>query len=60
MKIETLYDIGDEIIDKNGEKKEVIGVHIWVSDYKQTERYYLGNDTWLTIKRDACEGRIKK
>ena len=51
MTVDVLYNIGDEITDMNGEKMEIKGVHIWVSDHRQTERYYLGDETWLTIKR---------
>ena len=50
MEIETLYKIGDKI-DVAGEKKTIIGCHIYVSDAVQTERYYLGKGVWLTIDR---------
>lgn len=51
MTLETLYNIGDKITDEHGEEREIVGVHIWVSNHKQTERYFVGNDTWITVKR---------
>ena len=51
MTIETLHNIGEFIPDKNGRTREILGVHIWMSGNKQTERYYFGNCDWRTIKR---------
>jgi hypothetical protein len=48
MTVSTKYNIGDKLYI-NGETREIRGVHIYFSDNKQTERYYLGNQEWLTI-----------
>lgn len=52
MTFDTLYNIGDVILDNKGQEKEIMGVHVWLSDNKQTERYFFGNAQWRTIKRD--------
>lgn len=48
MKISTKYDIGDKL-HISGETRKIKDVHIYLSDNIQTERYYLGNQEWLTI-----------
>ena len=49
MKITTSYNIGDEI--KIGcTAKKILAVHLYISDNKHTERYYLGEREWLTLK----------
>jgi hypothetical protein len=55
MTVKTKYDIGDRIIIA-GKSQTILAVHIYVSPEKQTERYYLGKQTWLTIHRDDIEG----
>ena len=48
MTISTKYNFGDKIAEQEGKVK---GIHIYVSENGvQTERYFLGKDTWLTIK----------
>ena len=49
-KFEILYSIGDHIT-VNGIRYRIIGVHVYLSERCQTERYYLGNEQWYTIKR---------
>jgi hypothetical protein len=56
MTISTLYNIGDKLaID--GEERTIEGVHIFVSNNVQTERYYLGDRCWVTIqvKKDGAK-----
>lgn len=50
MEIKTLMNIGDNVFFE-GRVHKIIGIHIYVSNEKQTERYYLGEEKWLTIKR---------
>lgn len=49
MTVKTQYEIGDKLTI-NGERYKIRAVHIYVSNEKQTERYYLGDAKWLTIK----------
>ena len=50
MTITTTYDFGDTT-EVNGEQREVKAVHLYVSETGViTERYYLGEQTWHTIK----------
>lgn len=48
MTVATKYEIGDKII-VGGYEKTVQSVHIYLSERRQTERYYLGNHQWLTL-----------
>lgn len=48
MTVATKYEIGDKII-VGGYEKTIISVHLYLSEKKQTERYYLGDAEWLTI-----------
>jgi hypothetical protein len=50
MTITTTYDFGDTI-EVDGEQREVQAVHLYVSEAGViTERYYLGERKWHTIK----------
>ena len=48
MTVSTKYEIGDKII-VGGYEKTIISVHLYLSEKKQTERYYLGDEQWLTL-----------
>lgn len=47
-KFPTLYSIGD-YIHLSGKSFKVLAVHIYLSEKKHTERYYLGDKKWITI-----------
>ena len=49
MTIQTRYNIGDKIEVEGGEY-EIISVHLYESENKHTERYYLGDEKWVTLK----------
>ena len=49
MTIHTKYSIGD-FIHFRGKKYKIISVHLYESKNKHTERYYLGNQLWVTLK----------
>jgi hypothetical protein len=49
MNISTKYDIGDKI-EVEGVDYEIISVHLYESAEKHTERYYLGDEKWITLK----------
>ena len=51
MTIKTKYNIGDKIA-VDGEDRHILSVHLYVSDKKQTERYYLGNEELVTTHND--------
>ena len=51
MTIRTKYNIGDTI-EYGGEKHKVVSVHLYESEGKHTERYYVGNHTWITIVKE--------
>lgn len=48
MTIQTAYNIGDKI-SINGVEHKIISAHIYESEQKHTERYYLGDNKWITI-----------
>ena len=48
MTVTTRYNIGDKLFIDGCEMK-IKGVHIYLSDDNQTERYYLGDGQWLTV-----------
>lgn len=51
MTIRTQYDYGDTLI-VDGEEMKIISAHIYVSkEGTHTERYYLGNEKWITIRK---------
>lgn len=54
MTIKTRYDIGDVVI-VGGVERKIVSAHIYESDNKHTERYYLGNEEWITIVRKDKE-----
>lgn len=49
MTVKTRFEIGDTIM-VNGETEVIISVHLYCSENVLTERYYLGNGKWHTIK----------
>lgn len=49
MLIETKYNVGDEI-KLGGVTRTILAVHLYKAEDRQTERYYLGQEEWLTIK----------
>lgn len=49
MTIQTQYNIGDKIII-DGKRYKILSVHLYESNYTHTERYYLGNQKWITLK----------
>ena len=48
MELKTIYNVGDTII-VDGKKETIISCHLYVSENKHTERYYLGNKKWITL-----------
>jgi hypothetical protein len=50
MKIETTYNLGDKITIGGCEYK-ILGMHLYLSERCRTERYYIGNQTWVTVKK---------
>jgi hypothetical protein len=54
MTIQTKYNIGD-FIEIEGERCEILSVHLYESPYVHTERYYLGNQTWVTLKFERSQ-----
>ena len=48
MTIQTRYEIGDKIL-VGGKEYKIISALIYESGSKHTERYYLGNHTWITV-----------
>ena len=48
MTVTTRYNIGDKIVVE-GYERTIISVHLYLSEKKQTERYYLGDGQWLTL-----------
>ena len=52
MTIETTYNIGDLIV-AGGVEYKILAVHLYESKNKHTERYYLGNELWLTIRKEG-------
>lgn len=52
MIINTMHDIGD-YIPFEGKIYKIISVHVYRSENVLTERYYLGNETWCTIKIES-------
>lgn len=49
MTIRTKYEIGDEI-EINGQKHKILAIHLYESDNTHTERYYIGNHTFITYR----------
>jgi hypothetical protein len=49
MDIQTKYNIGDHI-ECEGVRYKIRSAHIYESEKKHTERYYLGDKKWITIK----------
>lgn len=54
MTLKTLYDIGDTI-NVDGKKMKIVSVHLYESEEKHTERYYLGKQMWITFHRTKGE-----
>ena len=55
MTINTKYNIGDKIT-VNGRISRILSVHLYESDNKHTERYYLGDGHWITVvKKNKCD-----
>lgn len=50
MTITTKYEIGD-LINLDGQTYKILAVHLYESENKHTERYYLGNGVWVTLER---------
>ena len=50
MIIETKYNIEDTILLKD-KTHTIKSMHIYESENKHTERYYIGNHMWITIVR---------
>lgn len=46
MEVKTKFEIGDVLFGKR-----IISVHIYKSEKKETERYYLGNAEWVTLNK---------
>ena len=59
MTISTLYNIGDTLLI-DGVYRKIVSVHCYYSDNCQTERYYLGNGLWHTIKRKAVRNNAQR
>ena len=55
MTVTTRYNIGDKIVVE-GYEKTIKSVHLYLSEQKQTERYYLGDEEWLTIHVKDIKG----
>lgn len=51
MTIKTLFEIGD-YMEFEGGRYRVQSVHLYKSENVQTERYYLGDHRWITIKKE--------
>lgn len=51
MNIKTKHDIGDEI-EINGQKYKILAIHLYESDNTHTERYYIGNQTFITYREE--------
>ena len=58
MTIKTFADVG-EYICINGQQKKVLGIHIYESRGKHTERYYFGNGEWATFQFNKNESQQK-
>lgn len=56
MTILTKYNIGDKITVSN-ETYTILSVHLYESENKHTERYYLGNEKWITICQETKDTR---
>lgn len=52
MTITTKYEIGDTI-ELDGQSYKIVSVHLYESEQKHTERYYLGNGLWVTLEGKA-------
>ena len=51
MTIQTKHNFGETVGDL---KDKIRGIHIYVSENGvQTERYFLGNEQWVTIKNET-------
>ena len=51
MTIQTKYNIGDCIM-VNGEARKIVSAHIYDSEKKHTERYFIGNHEFITVIRE--------
>ena len=49
MSIITRYNIGDTI-EVEGQTYKIIAIHLYQGETTHTERYYLGDEKWVTIK----------
>lgn len=54
MIIQTRYSIGD-FIEFEGQQYEILAIHLYRSPNKHTERYYLGDEKWFTLKFERSE-----
>ena len=51
MTIQTKHNFGETVGDL---KDKIRGIHSYVSENGvQTERYFLGNEQWVTIKNET-------
>ena len=56
MTIHTKHEIGDKI-SVSGKTYSVVSIHLYESKNKHTERYYLGNEKWITICQETKDTR---
>lgn len=51
MIIKTKHEIGDEI-EINGQKYNILAIHLYESENTHSERYYVGNQTFITYQEE--------
>lgn len=56
MTLKTQYNIGDTI-NLDGQPMKILSIHLYESESTHTERYYLGNQMWITLDRTKGEKR---